>query len=214
MHGVYRGHDVYCVPPSSSGGTILLEMLNILENFSFKKEERYSARTLHLMAEAMRRAYRDRARYLGDPAFVKIPDLLSKDYAKKLADTINPNKATPSKELAGDIELSGTSDQTTHFSTCDRNGMAVSLTYTLEDSFGSGVVVPGAGFVLNDQMNDFNWFPGKTDTKGQIGTPANQIAPGKRMLSSMCPAIVARNGKALLVTGTPGGRAIINTVLA
>jgi gamma-glutamyltranspeptidase/glutathione hydrolase len=217
LHGVYRGHDVFCVPPSSSGGTALLEMLGVLENFSFKKEERYSPSTLHIMAEAMRRAYRDRARYLGDPAFVKIPDLLGRDHAKKLAGTINLAKATPSKDLAGDIDVTAAldkeSEETTHLSTCDQAGMAVSLTYTLENSFGGKVVVPGAGFILNDEMNDFNWVPGVTDTAGRIGTPANLVAPGKRMLSSMCPTIVARKGKPLLVTGSPGGRTIINTVL-
>ena len=201
------------MPPVSSGGTALLEMLNILENFSFKKEERYSARTLHIMTESMRRAYRDRARHLGDPAFVTIPDLLGKDYAKKLAGSINLEKATPSKDLAGDIDITGVSENTTHFSVVDSSGMAVSLTYTLESSFGSKVVVAGAGFILNDEMNDFNWLPGVTDTKGKIGTPANLIAPGKKMVSSMSPTIVVKDGKPLLVTGSPGGRTIINTVL-
>src|SRR5262249_5782690 len=146
---------------------------------------RWSPETLHLMAEAMRRAYCDRARYLGDADFVKIPAFLTtKEYARKLAAGIDRNKATPSADLARDIPLAREGDNTTHFSVIDRDGMAVSNTYTLERSYGSRVVVRGAGFVLNNEMIDFNWFPGVTTRHGTIGTPANQIAPGKRMLSS------------------------------
>ncbi len=214
LHAVYRGNDVFCMPPSSSGGTTLIEALNILENFDFRKEDRWSPRTLHLMTEAMKRSYRDRARFLGDPAFALIPaELTQKPYAKELAGKIDLTRATPSRELAGDIPLGGEGEHTTHFSVVDKNGMAVSLTYTLENSYGGKVVVQGAGFLLNDEMNDFAWLPGVTDATGRIGTAANQIAPGKRMLSSMCPTIVARDGKVLLVTGSPGGRTIINTVL-
>jgi gamma-glutamyltranspeptidase / glutathione hydrolase len=214
MHGTYRDHDIWCMPPSSSGGITLLETLNILENFDLRNPGRWSPRTIHLMAEATRRAYRDRARHLGDPAFVQIPDnLTDKAYAKKLAAGIDEHKATPSAELAGDIKLTAEAEHTTHFSIVDAGGTAVSMTYTLEDAFGSRVVVPGAGFLLNDEMNDFNWLPGVTNASGRIGTPANEVAPGKRMLSSMCPTIVAKNGKPLLVTGSPGGRTIINTVL-
>jgi gamma-glutamyltranspeptidase/glutathione hydrolase len=214
IHGLYRGYDVYSVPPSSSGGITLVEALNILENFELRKHGRWSPRTLHLLAEAMKRAYRDRACYLGDPAFVKIPATLTeKPYARGLAATIYLARATPSRKLAGDIPLAEEGEHTTHISVLDKAGMAVSLTYTLESNYGSKVVVKGAGFLLNDEMNDFAWLPGVTDTTGRIGTLPNQIKPGKRMLSSMCPTIVAQNGKALLVTGSPGGRTIINTVL-
>jgi gamma-glutamyltranspeptidase/glutathione hydrolase len=189
-------------------------MLNILENFDLKKNGRWSPQTLHLMAEAMRRAYCDRARYLGDADFVSIPThLTSKDYAKKLAAGIDLTKATRSEDLAKDIPLSGESDSTTHFSVIDADGMAVSNTYTLEHSFGSHLVVPGAGFLLNNEMTDFNWFPGETTRSGRIGTEPNQVAPGKRMLSSQTPTVVARDGKVVLITGSPGSRTIINTVL-
>jgi gamma-glutamyltranspeptidase/glutathione hydrolase len=214
IHGTYRGFDVYGPPPPSSGGTCLVEMLNILENFDLRKHGRWSPETLHLMIEAMRRAYCDRARYLGDTDFVKVPGfLISKEYARKLAGGIDPKKATPSEELARDIPLRREGDSTTHFSVIDADGMAVSNTYTLERSYGSRIVVRGAGFLLNNEMMDFNWFPGETTRAGQIGTEPNQIAPGKRMLSSQTPTIVARDGKVVLVTGSPGSRTIINTVL-
>jgi gamma-glutamyltranspeptidase/glutathione hydrolase len=214
IHGTYRGFDVYGPPPPSSGGIGVVEMLNILENFDLRKEGRWSPRTLHLMIEAMRRAYRDRARHLGDPGFVSIPaDLTTKEYAKKLAATIDPNRATPSADLAGDIPLADEGSQTTHFSVLDRDGMAVSNTFTLEESFGSMVVVRGAGFLLNNEMGDFNPKPGVTNRRGRIGTPANEVAPGKRMLSSMTPVVIRRGGKVVLITGSPGGRTILNTVL-
>src|SRR5262249_43829050 len=164
--------------------------------------------------ESMRRAYYDRARFLGDADFVTIPaHLTAKDYARKLADSINPNRATRSEDLAHDLPLAPEGDSTTHFSIIDKDGMAVANTYTLEPSYGSRVVVRGAGFLLNNEMMDFNWRPGYTDRKGAIGTEANQIAPGKRMLSSQTPTILARDGKVVLVTGSPGSRTIINTVL-
>jgi len=214
VHGTYRGHDVYGAPPPSSGGTCLIEMLNILENFDLKKNARFSAETLHLMIEAMKRAYCDRARHLGDGDFVKIPaHLTTKEHAAKLAKGIDLTKATKSEDLAPDIKLTGEGDSTTHFSVVDKNGMAVSNTYTLERSYGSQVVVTGAGFLLNNEMMDFNWQPGVTTRTGTIGTEPNQIAPGKRMLSSQTPTIIAKDGKVLLVTGSPGSRTIINTVL-
>src|SRR5262249_45408585 len=145
---------------------------------------------------------------------VKIPDHLeSKDYGRELAQTINRERATPSEDLAKDIPLSPDGDSTTHFSVIDKDGMAVANTYTLERSYGSRVVVKGAGFLLNNEMGDFNWQPGITTRKGTIGTEPNTIAPAKRMLSSMTPTIVARDGKVVLVTGSPGSRTIINTVL-
>jgi gamma-glutamyltranspeptidase/glutathione hydrolase len=214
IHTTYRGHDVYAPPPPSSGGTCLVEMLNILENFDLKKSGRYSPRTLHLMAEAMRRAYADRARHLGDTDFVKVPPYLTrKDYARKLAASIDLNKATRSEDLAPDVPLAREGDSTTHFSVIDGDGMAVSNTYTLERSYGSRIVVRGAGFLLNNEMIDFNWFPGRTTRDGQIGTEPNTIRPGKRMLSSQTPTVVAKGGKVVLVTGSPGSRTIINTVL-
>jgi gamma-glutamyltranspeptidase/glutathione hydrolase len=214
VHGTYRGYDVYAPSPPSSGGICLVEMLNVLENFDLRKHGRFSAETLHLLAETMRRAYCDRARFLGDQDFVKIPaHLTSKDYAKKLAASIDPHRATPSAELARDISILPEGDSTTHFSVLDGDGMGASMTYTLERSYGSRIVVRGAGFLLNNEMIDFNWFPGETRRDGTIGTDANTIAPGKRMLSSQTPTIVARDGKVVLITGSPGSRTIINTVL-
>ncbi len=214
IHGTYRGYDIYAPPPPSSGGTCLVEMLNILENFDLRKQGRWSAETLHLMIESMRRAYLDRARHLGDPAFTTVPaKLTTKEYARTLARGIDLTKATRSEDLAKDIPLAREGDSTTHFSVIDKDGMAVANTTTLERSFGSRVVVRGAGFLLNDEMIDFNWRPGVTDRSGGIGTEPNQIAPGKRMLSSQTPTIVARDGKVVLVTGSPGSRTIINTVL-
>jgi gamma-glutamyltranspeptidase/glutathione hydrolase len=214
IHGTYRGYDVYGPPPPSSGGICLIEMLNVLENFDLRKQGRFSAPTLHVMIETMRRVYCDRARHLGDQDFVTIPaHLTTKEYARKLAKSIDLHKATTSADLARDIPLKGEGDSTTHFSVIDGDGMAVSNTYTLERSYGSRVVVKGAGFVLNNEMMDFNWFPGETDRHGQIGTRPNQIAPGKRMLSSQTPTIVAHDGKVVLITGSPGSRTIINTVL-
>lgn len=210
----YRGFTVIGPSPPSSGGVCLSEMLNILENYDLKKLGRWSPEANHLMIEAMKRAYADRARYLGDPDFVKIPEhLTSKDYAKKLAGGIDLARATPSEQIAPEIVLDKESDSTTHFSIVDKDGMAVSNTYTLENAYGNRVVVPGAGYILNNQMTDFNHKPGLTTRTGAIGTKANQIEPGKRMLSSMTPVIVQKDGKTILVTGSPGGRTIINTVL-
>jgi gamma-glutamyltranspeptidase/glutathione hydrolase len=214
VHGTYRGYDVYGPPPPSSGGTCLIEMLNVLENFDLRKQGRFSPDTLHLMIETMRRAYCDRARYLGDPDFAKIPAFLtSKDYARKLAASIDAHRATRSEDLAKDIPLAGESSHTSHFSIIDKDGMAVANTYTLEESYGSRIVVRGAGFLLNNEMGDFNLRPGVTDRRGLIGTAANEIAPRKRMLSSQTPTIVTKDGKVVLITGSPGGRTIINTVL-
>jgi len=213
IHGVYRGYDVYGPPPPSSGGICLVQMLNVLENFDLKGHDRYSPQTLHLMIEAMRRAYYDRARFLGDPAFTKIPNhLTSKEYARELAKSIDLTKATRSEDLSKDIPLTPEGESTTHFSIIDKDGLAVSNTYTLEHSFGSKIVVKGAGFLLNNEMSDFNWRPGVTTKAGAIGTEPNLIAPGKRMLSSQTPTILAKDGKVLLVTGSPGSRTIINTV--
>lgn len=214
QHGTFRGHDVYGAPPPSSGGVCLIQMLNVLEELNLRSHERFSAPALHLMTETMKRAFRDRATYLGDRDFVEIPRTLTdKAYAKWLAAGISKNRATPSEELAGEIKLAPESPATTHFSVIDSRGMAVSNTTTLESSWGARIVVKGAGFVLNNEMGDFNWFPGRTDRNGKIGTIPNQIAPGKRMLSSQTPTIIAKEGKPVLITGSPGGRTIINTTL-
>jgi gamma-glutamyltranspeptidase / glutathione hydrolase len=215
VHGTYRGFDVFAPPPPSAGGIALVEMLNVLENFDLRSRDRWSADTLHLMAESMRRAFCERARYLGDAEFVTIPPhLTTKEYGKTLAGSIDPRRATRSEDLAKDMRITdGESDSTTHFSVIDKDGMAVANTYTLEHSFGSKVVVRGAGFLLNNEMMDFNHKPGITTRQGGIGTPANEIVPGKRMLSSQTPTILVKDGKVRLVTGSPGSRTIINTVL-
>ena len=215
IHGTFRGYDIFGPPPPSSGGTCLVEMLNILENFDLKAQGRWSPETTHLVIEAMRRAYCDRARYSGDADFCEIPKhLVSKEYARKRAAGIDRKHATKSEALAPEIALSDEGASTTHFSIVDSAGMAVANTYTLQDSFGTGIVVRGGGFILNNEMTDFNWRPGHTDRTGAIGTEANTIAPGKRMLSSMSPTLVAKDGKLVLVTGSPGGRTIPNTVLS
>ena len=217
VRGTYRGFEIVSMPPPSSGGIALIEMLNILERFDLKSKGLLTAPALHLQIEAMRRAYLDRARHLGDPDFVKIPvsRLTSKPYARQLAASIDQRKAASSVELGRDIVTVATaeSDETTHFSVIDRSGMAVVNTYTLEGGYGSKVVVNGAGFLLNNEMGDFNKNPGETNLTGDIGTRANLIAPGKRMLSSMTPTMVLKDGKVVLLTGSPGGRTIINTVL-
>jgi gamma-glutamyltranspeptidase / glutathione hydrolase len=218
LHGTYRGYDLITMPPPTSGGVTMLEMLNILERFDLTKLGDMSPAALHVEIEAMRRGYLDRARYLGDPDFVKMPiaRLTSKTYAKSLASSIDPSHASSSVELGHDIVTpvaSTEDDETTQFSIVDRAGNAVSNTFTLEGGFGSHVVVDGAGFILNNEMGDFNKKPGETNLTGDIGTPANLIAPGKRMLSSMSPTIITKNGKLFMVTGSPGGRTIINTVM-
>jgi gamma-glutamyltranspeptidase/glutathione hydrolase len=217
VRGSFRGYEIVSMPPPSSGGVALIEMLNMLEPFDLRTKGLLTAPSLHLQIEAMRRAYLDRARYLGDPDFVKVPvgRLTSREHARDVAATIDVRRASRSVEIGRDIvapDASTEPDQTTHFSVIDRNGMAVSSTYTLEGGFGSHVVVEGAGFILNNEMGDFNRKPGETNTRGDIGTRANLIAPGKRMLSSMTPTIVTRDGDPVLITGSPGGRTIINTV--
>jgi gamma-glutamyltranspeptidase / glutathione hydrolase len=218
VRGRFRGYEIISMPPPSSGGVALIEMLNILGRFDLAAKDRYAPETLHLMIEAARRAYLDRARHLGDPDFVAVPvaRLTSKAYAARLAATIDVAHATSSVALGKDIVTvapAAESEETTHFSVIDKDGMAVANTYTLEWGYGSAVVARGTGFLLNNEMGDFNKKPGATTTSGDIGTRANLIAPGKRMLSSMTPTLVTRNGRVILITGSPGGRTIINTVL-
>ncbi len=209
----YKGYSIYGSPPPCSGTITLGLMLNMIEPVDIKKMGRWSPETFHLLIETMKRAFCERARHLGDQGFIDIPaSLLDKEFAKKLAAGINPQKATPSADLAKDFNISKESDNTTHFSIVDGQGMAVSNTYTLEQSYGSKVMVRGAGFLLNNEMLDFNWFPGETTKSGRVGTKPNLIAPSKKMLSSQTPVIVAKNGLPYLVTGSPGSRTIINTV--
>ena len=214
LRATYRGFTVIGAPPPSSGGTCVIEALNILEHFDLAGRERFDARNVHLIAETCRRVFADRARFLGDPAFTDIPPhLLTKKYAEKVAASIDSTAATKSESVTPEIELTAESPDTTHFSVIDSDGMAVSNTYTLEGVWGSRIVVRGAGYALNNEMGDFNWFPGETNRSGRIGTDANLVAGGKRMLSSMSPTIVEKDGKVVLITGSPGGRTIINTVL-
>jgi gamma-glutamyltranspeptidase / glutathione hydrolase len=217
LRGSYRGHEILSMPPPSSGGVVLLAMLNILEGYGLGALGAGEPASLHLMAEAMRRAYADRARHLGDPDFnpdLPLDMLTSKSHAEALRATIDPKRASASEpERFFWHEAPQESPETTHFSVVDPGGNAVALTYTLEMGYGSGIVVPGAGFLLNNEMGDFNAAPGLTDTLGRIGTLPNLAEPGKRPLSSMTPTIVARDGRLVMVTGSLGGRTIINTVM-
>jgi gamma-glutamyltranspeptidase/glutathione hydrolase len=214
LRGTYRGYEVLSMPPPSSGGATLLLMLNILEGYDLRARGAGSAAAIHVVTESMRRAYAERARHLGDPDFnpgIPVERLVSKDYAGQLRKTIREDKAASSTPTS--FEWPAESEETTHFSVVDEARNAVSMTYTIEDAFGSKIVVPGGGFLLNNEMGDFNAGPGLTSTDGLIGTEPNLAAPGKRMLSSMTPAIVSRDGKAFMLIGTLGGRTIINTVL-
>lgn len=215
--GTYRGYEIVSMPPPSSGGVAVVEMLNILEGYALKAAGHNSAAYLHLLTEAMRRAFADRAQHLGDPDFnpeMPIAKLTSKAYAEKLRATIDPKKASISDSANFNAALlQPESEETTHISVVDKDGNAVSLTYTLEHSYGAKIVVEGAGFLLNNEMGDFNPVPGFTNSKGLIGTKPNLVRPEKRMLSSMTPTIVGKDGKPYLVIGSPGGRTIINTVL-
>jgi len=214
LKGTYRGYEVMSMPPISSGGVGLLEQLNILEGYDLKAAGFRSAASVHLMTEAMRRAYADRARYLGDPDFnpeMPVARLVSKEYAAELRRTVSTARATKSSPTS--FVWPEESDETTHLSVVDADRNAVSLTYTLEDGYGSKIVAPGTGFLLNNEMGDFNAGPGLTTAEGLIGTDPNLAAPRKRMLSSMTPTIVSRDGALFMVTGSPGGRTIINTVV-
>ena len=214
VHGTYKGFDVYGMGPPGSGGIVILQMLNILERFDLKADGPRSPRTIHRVTEAMRRGFFTRATEVADPDFVDVPvdRLISKSFADGLASTIT-DRVTPSAGLAPFPILGAEGTHTTHLSTLDDQGNAVALTYTLEEGYGSKSVVAGAGFLLNNEMGDFNLIPGRTESNGRVGTPANIIAPRKRMLSSMSPTIVMKEGKVRVVTGSPGGRTIPNTTL-
>jgi gamma-glutamyltranspeptidase/glutathione hydrolase len=214
IRGTYRGYEIVSMPPPSSGGVALVQMLNILEGYDLKGIGHNSALYLHLLTEAMRRAYADRANYLGDPDFnedMPLDRLTSKEHAEKQRETIvfhSKSESDPAR-FAAVYE----SAETTHFSVADKDGNMVSLTYTLEHGYGSKIVVEGAGFLLNNEMGDFNARPGVTDESGWIGTEPNQIRPEQRMLSSMTPTVVAKDGVPVFATGTPGGKTIINTTM-
>ena len=214
VRGTYRGYDIVSMPLPSSGGMVLMESLNILEGFPLAGLKQGSAPSLHLLIEAMKRAYADRARYLGDPAFVNAPiaTLIAKDYAAKLRAGIDPEHATPRPTLTSATPPREGSN-TTHFSVVDSAGNAVSNTYTLNFSYGVGLVAEGTGVLLNNELDDFTAAAGAANAYGLVGYEANLPGPGKRPLSSMSPTIVLKDGKPVLVTGSPGGSRIISTVL-
>lgn len=214
IKGSYRDYEIVSMPPPSSGGVAMVEMLNILEGYDLAAMGHNSADYLHVLTEAMRRAYADRAEHLGDPDFneaLPIERLTSKDYAATLRASIDMDAKSESdeREFAQIYE----SEETTHFSVADSEGNMVSVTYTLEYGYGSAIVVEGGGYLLNNELGDFNAVPGLTNRFGTIGTPPNLVAPEKRPLSSMTPTIVGQNGKPLFAIGSPGGRTIINTTM-
>jgi gamma-glutamyltranspeptidase/glutathione hydrolase len=213
--GDYRGYKVVTMPPPSSGGVHLIEILNMLEHYPIKEDGVNSAKNIHHMAESMKLAYADRSEYLGDPDFVKIPvtGLTSKAYANERVKTIDDNKARLSSTIKPGKPQPYESDQTTHYSVMDKAGNAVAVTYTLNLNFGSGIVVEGTGILLNNEMDDFSVKPGVPNAFGLVGGAANAIEAKKRPLSSMTPTIVMKNNKPWLVTGSPGGARIITTVL-
>ncbi|MCH1930545.1 gamma-glutamyltransferase [Shewanella sp. A25] len=215
IHGNYRGYEVVSMPPPSSGGVHIIEMLNVLQQFPIDKLGQNTAQTIHLMAETMKHAYADRSEYLGDPDFYKVPTkaLTSTDYAQKIAAQIAVNKVTPSTEIKPGNLAPYESDQTTHFSVVDKWGNAVSNTYTLNFSYGSGLVAKGTGILLNNEMDDFSAKPGTPNGYGLVGGDANAVEGNKRPLSSMSPTIVMKDNKPFLVTGSPGGSRIITTTL-
>ena len=216
IRGTYRGYEVYSMPPPSSGGIHLVQMLNILEGFPIRELGHNTAQTIHLMAETMKLAYADRSKFLGDTDFVSVPiaGLISKNYASELRRRINVNQATNSQKIApGNPNQLVESNDTTHYSVMDKYGNAVANTYTLNFSYGSHRTAAGTGILLNNEMDDFSAKPGVPNALGLIGGEFNGIEPEKRMLSSMTPTIVMQKGKPYLVTGSPGGGRIITTVL-
>lgn len=215
VSGKYRGYQVVSMPPPSSGGVHIVQMLNTLEQFPIDKMGHNTADTIHVMSESMRRAYADRSHYLGDPDFVNIPlkSLTSKAYGKELAGQIDMAKASLSSDISPTQKLPFESNETTHYSVVDKYGNAVSNTYTLNFSYGSGLVASGTGILLNNEMDDFSAKPGTPNGFGLIGGEANSVQPYKRPLSSMTPTMVLHNDKPYIVTGSPGGSRIITTTL-
>jgi len=215
VRGTYRGYDIASMPPPSSGGVHLIQILNILEGFPLRETGAGSATTYHLMIEAMKPAYADRAEFLGDPAFINVPvaGLTSKRYAAELRRKIDPEHARPAQSVRAGNPAAHEGDNTTHFSVVDADGNAVANTYTLNFSYGLGLVAEGTGILLNNELDDFAAKPGAPNAYGLVGGDANAPGPGKRPLSSMSPTIVLRDGRVFLITGTPGGSRIITTVL-
>jgi gamma-glutamyltranspeptidase/glutathione hydrolase len=215
VRGNYRGHDILSMPPPSSGGALLVQLLNILEGYDLGKDGPSAPQTLHLMVEAMKRSYADRAEFFGDPAFINVPldRLTSKEYAARIRATINPSQATPSSQIRAGLTPKKEGENTTHYSVIDRFGNAVAATVTLNLNFGLGLVAEGTGVLLNNELDDFALAPGVPNTFGLIGGEANAPGPGKKPLSSMTPTILLKDGKVFLVTGSPGGSTIINIVL-
>jgi len=215
VYGTYRGYKIVSIGPSSSGGICLLEMLNLLEPFNIASSGFASSRTVSFMAEAMRLAYADRSQYLGDPDFFPVPvdRLISKEYAAERGKLLDTTKATPSTMISPGVIPLKEGTQTTHYSVVDQWGNAVSVTTTINSWFGNKIVVEGAGFFLNNEMDDFSAKPGAANIYGLVGGEANSIQPHKRMLSSMTPTIVLKDDKPFLVIGSPGGSTIITTVL-
>jgi gamma-glutamyltranspeptidase/glutathione hydrolase len=215
VKGTYRGYELLTMPPPSSGGLVLVEMLNMLEQFDLKAMGPYSAEKYQLMIEVMKRAFADRSEFLGDPDFVKVPGkgLISKKYAAGLAKTIDLSKATPSMQIKPGNPAPYETNETTHFTVVDAAGNAVSNTYTINSWYGGGATVPGAGFLLNNEMDDFASKVGVPNQFGLIQGEANAVAPRKRPLSSMTPTIVLKDGKVAFALGSPGGPRIINSVL-
>ncbi len=214
VKGDYRGYEIVSMPPPSSGGIHIIEILNILEGYPLGDYGQNSAQTIHLMAEAMQLAYADRAEYLGDSDFIDVPasGLTSQAYADNLRTLIDPNKATPAATIKANNPLPYESDQTTHFSIVDKDGNAIANTYTLNFSYGTGLVADGTGILLNNEMDDFSAKPGVPNGYGLIGGDANAVEANKRPLSSMSPTLVFKDNKPYIVTGSPGGSRIITTV--
>jgi len=215
VRGHYRGYDIVTMPPPSSGGVHLIQILNMMEHWPLNQWGVNSAKSIHHITEGMKLAYADRAQYLGDPDFVQIPvkGLTSKNYATQLAKSINAKSARNAGDIQPGQPQPYESDQTTHYSVVDKHGNAVAVTYTLNTNFGSGIVAKGTGIVLNNEMDDFAAKPGVANAYGLVGGDANAVAAGKRPLSSMTPTLVLQDGKPVLVTGSPGGARIITTVL-
>jgi gamma-glutamyltranspeptidase/glutathione hydrolase len=217
VQGTYRGYKIITMPPPSAGGTLLIQMLNVLENFPIQQWGHNSAKTIDVMTQSMKYAYQDRSKYFGDPSRVNVPyqKLASKKYAQLIQNKIRsvlqkPRRKFPKKRPA---KINKESTETTHFSVMDRQGNTVSITYSLNFSYGSGIVIPGTGIIMNNHMNDFSLAPGVPDAYGLISQGNNSIAPKKKMVSSMSPTIIFKKDTPFLITGTPGGSRIITTVL-
>ena len=215
VRGHYRGYEIVSMPPPSSGGVHVVQILNILEHFPIKHFGHNSASTIHRMAEAMKLAYADRSEYLGDPDQVAVPvkGLTSKQYAAELLKQIDVSKARPASAIKPNNPIPYESNETTHYSVVDKVGNVVSTTYTINFSYGTGIVAAGTGILLNNEMDDFSAKPGVPNAYGLLGGEANAVAAAKRPLSSMTPTIVLKSGEPYLITGSPGGSRIITTVL-